>query len=331
MSSGYLHRMGASALNPGRSIHPMLGSVFSPSTKREMPENFRGEEKNIPLWNSPESPITPQPEEGELSTPAPAARIHRGAGSEAGPSTSHLPSFRALTSASERTEQTRSVEPLPEEKPSFKPLVNKGQQGEVEKPAAVSPSRMNYEAGELDEPQDVSLRNKRELVTPGRDASRIFQNAGPFASLSDSNVPAFPTVTLASGKAEQNRSADPGSGGRTSFNALVTTQRRDIEKPEVVAGRRYEPLIAENLRRTERPRFFRETSNPLTSDVRREEGRNLSRRLGPPQREPDEIQIHIGRIEVTAMTPAPARPAPRPARKSPSLDEYLKRGEGRPG
>ena len=47
--------------------------------------------------------------------------------------------------------------------------------------------------------------------------------------------------------------------------------------------------------------------------------------------EPDEIQIHIGRIEVTAVPPAPAiRPAPKPPRHvAPSLDEYLRRQDRR--
>lgn len=40
---------------------------------------------------------------------------------------------------------------------------------------------------------------------------------------------------------------------------------------------------------------------------------------------PDEVHIHIGRIEVTAVPP-PAPPAiRRPVRKSPTLDEYLRR------
>lgn len=50
-------------------------------------------------------------------------------------------------------------------------------------------------------------------------------------------------------------------------------------------------------------------------------------RMPPPQ--PDEIQIHIGRIEVVAM-PAPApREVRAPIRKSQSLDEYLRRSNGR--
>lgn len=44
----------------------------------------------------------------------------------------------------------------------------------------------------------------------------------------------------------------------------------------------------------------------------------------------DDIQIHIGRIEVTAVRPAPApQPAARTRRGAPSLDDYLKRRDGR--
>jgi hypothetical protein len=45
----------------------------------------------------------------------------------------------------------------------------------------------------------------------------------------------------------------------------------------------------------------------------------------------DEIQIHIGRIEVIAMPPPAPRPIPVPVRKSQTLDEYLRRGSGRAG
>jgi len=49
------------------------------------------------------------------------------------------------------------------------------------------------------------------------------------------------------------------------------------------------------------------------------------------ERQGDDIQIHIGRIEVTAMPPTASRPMPVPARKSQTLDEYLRRGSGRAG
>ncbi len=43
----------------------------------------------------------------------------------------------------------------------------------------------------------------------------------------------------------------------------------------------------------------------------------------------DDIQIHIGRIEVIAVPPPAPRPVPAPARKSLSLDEYLQGSHGR--
>jgi hypothetical protein len=50
----------------------------------------------------------------------------------------------------------------------------------------------------------------------------------------------------------------------------------------------------------------------------------------PPSQPTDDIQIHIGRIEVTAVQPAPARAAPaRIQRHAPSLDEYLRRRDGK--
>lgn len=53
------------------------------------------------------------------------------------------------------------------------------------------------------------------------------------------------------------------------------------------------------------------------------------RRAAPPQTE--EIQIHIGRIEVIAVPPPAPRAVPAPARKGLTLDEYLSRSGGRAG
>jgi hypothetical protein len=54
-------------------------------------------------------------------------------------------------------------------------------------------------------------------------------------------------------------------------------------------------------------------------------------RAHPAEREPDKIEIHIGRIEVTAVPQEAPRPAATRARKSLNLGEYLKRRDGRAG
>jgi hypothetical protein len=53
--------------------------------------------------------------------------------------------------------------------------------------------------------------------------------------------------------------------------------------------------------------------------------------LRTPPQQADEIQIHIGRIEVVAVPQAAPRPTATPARKGLSLDEYLSRRNGRVG
>jgi hypothetical protein len=55
---------------------------------------------------------------------------------------------------------------------------------------------------------------------------------------------------------------------------------------------------------------------------------DLTRSTGLGPAPPDEIQIHIGRIEVTAVPP-PARRPVKPQRHEISLDAYLKRRDGR--
>jgi hypothetical protein len=39
-----------------------------------------------------------------------------------------------------------------------------------------------------------------------------------------------------------------------------------------------------------------------------------------------DVEIHIGRIEVTAVSPPPPAAAAKPARKSINLSEYLRNG-----
>ena len=90
----------------------------------------------------------------------------------------------------------------------------------------------------------------------------------------------------------------------------------------------YQPLIAASQQPPPRLQPRESLPNPASARTAASEA---ARRRQPAQREADEIHIHIGRIEVAAI----AQPAPRPtaaaARRSLNLDEYLRRGNGRPG
>ena len=63
---------------------------------------------------------------------------------------------------------------------------------------------------------------------------------------------------------------------------------------------------------------------------RKSSNAGVSKNLNKTIREPDEIQIHIGRIEVTAVqAAAPAAAVSKPRKSAPSLDEYLRRRDRR--
>jgi hypothetical protein len=74
-----------------------------------------------------------------------------------------------------------------------------------------------------------------------------------------------------------------------------------------------------------------ESRSPLAvSGVRRARSEAFQHSI-PAEREPDRVEIHIGRIEVTAVPQEAPRPAPTRPRKSLDLGEYLKRRDGRTG
>jgi hypothetical protein len=72
----------------------------------------------------------------------------------------------------------------------------------------------------------------------------------------------------------------------------------------------------------------RSESLPGTVSQRKTESAAMPRHSLPTKHEPDEIQITIGRIEVTAV-PETTRPAAKPTRRQLSLDEYLKHADAR--
>jgi hypothetical protein len=203
----------------------------------------------------------------------------------------------------------------------------------------------------LEVEEEVDSRGRPEsLVTPQPDTPRSFENPKPEPRPPVSSIPPFQTHTLVPGRTPQNEDFNPISEVRAPFQPLVARVRQEeIEKPaenlaKSEAGEHPQPLLErtqqklafkgllrpitlENLRRADL-KTFRDASAPITYDAGKKEARALAGRSGMPAREPDEIQIHIGRIEVTAAPPAPVRLAPKPAPKSLDLGSYLKRRGG---
>jgi hypothetical protein len=111
--------------------------------------------------------------------------------------------------------------------------------------------------------------------------------------------------------------------------SLEEPSRRRHEEEEVITGV-FRPLLPEIDGRTAAAGIQGHELISLASAAGKKERRQMpGQGRKPPHAEPDEIQIHIGRIEVTAVphaaTPQAARPAPRTA----SLGEYLKRRDTR--
>jgi hypothetical protein len=192
-----------------------------------------------------------------------------------------------------------------------------------------------------------------QTQTPAAQASVQGEDTRPISEARTSFIPLVTEAPQGRGPMLKREGARPTLKARTSFTPLLTeVQQRTtstlktngkggprekpiesaeprVEQPDqqVLLQAPYSPLMAETLRHTGTKTLW--DSSPLTSDARKIEKADFPRRVAQPEQEADEIQIQIGRIEVTAVPSAPARPPAQPARKSLRLDEYLRRGRGR--
>jgi len=147
----------------------------------------------------------------------------------------------------------------------------------------------------------------------------------PFVAGADSidAVEKGPEKKAAARRLEQSISEGPHESQREQ-QALEPGKR--AREQEVLLEDADSPLMAENVRPMTPPGVFARLPASPGKEVRTD----MSRRRELPETEMDDIQIHIGRIEVTAVPQASARPAPdKPVRKAANLDEYLRRRDGR--
>jgi hypothetical protein len=133
--------------------------------------------------------------------------------------------------------------------------------------------------------------------------------------------PSFAKGTSFTAGAQDPR--QPASNGESRQVEELSRQRR---RPEATSEPPFTPLIKENFARRSDQDFSREETYALAAAARE---KGPSGRPAPTTRQPDEIQIHIGRIEVTAIPQAAPRTATKPARKGINLEEYLSRRDRR--
>jgi hypothetical protein len=193
-----------------------------------------------------------------------------------------------------------------------------------------------------------------QSVTPGAPSESV-SRADPRRSPDDSGVRAFQgPETGSKGQPPADLIKNPIPTPIRSFRPLLHDSRdsaepliaafhsaRSGDRPErgslkarpEITGAPPEQIVETAHRETNADQDFRKVGASMSTRLTFasiEKERIGSRRARQAGREPDEIQIHIGRIEVTAMQPAAsAGTTTKPRRSAPSLDEYLRRRDGK--
>ncbi|MGA8575379.1 MAG: hypothetical protein WB609_06770 [Candidatus Cybelea sp.] len=188
------------------------------------------------------------------------------------------------------------------------------------------------------------MRSRRRKAAPQdpREPSEIVELAPieTFVPLIDRTITreAFEQPPLG----ERGQSARPAvrslRGDRTRAEVTVratspqTAGNAPALRAPVVVPLLPKPAVADETIPSEPPVRSEPRRRPIAANpneaVRIDRGPSASPRAAR-ERRTDDIQIHIGRIEVVAVPPASPRPIAVPARKSLSLDEYLQRRGGR--
>jgi hypothetical protein len=158
----------------------------------------------------------------------------------------------------------------------------------------------------------------------------------------NSQIPELRTTQMSSGSPQAGQSASRGSSVservipkphitnteesiRESMDA-AELEMTPVQKPEPAMPPRGHRLLAGAEAVINTGQLAVGSSRASTEQNRARAARDSA----APDRRTDEIEIHIGRIEVTAIhPPPPARPKARD--KEISLDAYLKRRDGRAG
>jgi hypothetical protein len=308
---GYLQRLSSSVLNPGGTIHPILKPIYS-SVVQAIPERF-AEEEIAPVQGWPERTIQPSEPTHSVAQPTLAALIPKSVHEGAEPPAAISEITPAERPAPPRRAESK-IEPgtIPQERPPFMPLVQKTQR---------KPVRDNLREPIPFSDRVVDARQIAPVSAQLQPESTSLQDLQPITDL-----PEAPRTATASVDPTPDRNVLPAAAHLK--RTATTAPKAKEESPRIVLKDRSIPPVIQATQQQPQS-SSREISGEPISRARREERRPAFEGWKQPEREPDEIQIHIGQIEVTAVPPPQAPPVARPERKTVSLDDYLKSRHGR--
>lgn len=316
--SGYLKRLASSVLQPGGSIHPVLAPMFSPARENISWDGLREESVQEPV--RPASGLHKERSPAAAAQPAaptPAREPETLGDTETEPRSPIISRARSASIASPpaspfSAEKIADAQPISEEMREFRPLLRPSAVENVARPASRSLA-MAPEPGAIESPWHLRSidRAAREELQTG--------SPPPPASRAEKFVPAPAAF-------DAQRELQPD--GQEQPFVVDSSQPAKNREPERALRDRFVPLVSEPQNLSNATAILPKMSTALPPALRNDARAEMEARA--VQREPDEILIHIGRIEVTAAPPAPPRAAAKPARKSLTLDDYLKRRHGRP-
>jgi hypothetical protein len=306
---GYLKRLVLGVTRPMPSVHPLVGSVYAPFQHIDSGANQKeGDRANqIPAGAAEVvAAVRPAARLPELLAPQMQDRIELQ--QETVREKSLIPPKAQAANESRAPEETTSTRV---------PLMAPGQ-AIASRPAPLLEPRTTGP-----QPAENSLSRK---VSPSAQANSSLRDEAPDrkpAPVSDIR-PAPASV-----KSEIPVPADeipPRSQRPQARNAEL--QKGAQQEPPVPEKRVYQPIMGTgDGSQFTKPGISRTDMNALAVASAKTDRSDSSRRHATTER--DEIRIHIGRIEVTAVPPTPVRPVAPTPRRGLNLQEYLKRSDRR--
>jgi hypothetical protein len=215
---------------------------------------------------------------------------------EPAPSAFHVPRFPSQPPTTEAGRPGADAEPIPNAEGTLDPEPRVTGRSSDAPPQT---QRLEFE------------ETSRHLAQSGREDQRTRREI--------TNHDRFPTQPPTAEVSKPGADAEPNHDVPRRGEARLEAVREPAPLP-----RPYPAPLLESISRLD-TEFIR-PSAPLTASRMASSASHQNK--ARTRQEPDEIQIHIGRIEITALPPAPIRPAVAPVRKSLKLDEYLRRGRG---